>query len=79
MRVCCPRHDPRPYRPTYRYLRGNPAKPQIAQEEFAALKKSPRGEVRLVKPRRSAFSTGSDVMHDMGGGEGPAAPGGDMG
>jgi transposase len=33
MRVFCQRHDIRPYRPTYRYLRGNPEKQQIAQEE----------------------------------------------
>jgi|SRR5262245_8015002 len=78
MRVFCQRHDIRPYRPTYRYLRGNPEKQQIAQEELAALKKSSRGGVRLVKPRRSAFSAGADVVHDIGG-EGPAAPGGHMG
>ena len=40
MRVFCQRHDIRPYRPTYRYLRGNPEKQQIAQEELAALKKT---------------------------------------
>ena len=78
MRVFCQRHDIRPYRPTYRYLRGNPEKQQIAQEELAALKKSPRRGVRLVKPRRSAVSAGADVVHDVGG-EGPAALGGDMG
>jgi transposase len=39
MRVFCQRHDIRPYRPTYRYLRGNPEKQQIAQEALAALKK----------------------------------------
>ena len=78
MRVFCQRHDIRPYRPTYRYLRGNPETQQIAQEELAALKKSPRGGVRLVKPRRSAVSAGADVVHDVGG-KGPAAPGRDMG
>jgi hypothetical protein len=39
-RIFCQRHDTRPYRPTYRYLRGNPEKQQVAQEELAALKKS---------------------------------------
>ena len=78
MRVCCQRHAIRPSRPTSRSLRGNPEKHQIAQEELAALKKSARGGVRLVKSRRSAFSAGADVVHDMGS-EGPAAPGGDMG
>src|SRR5438132_5907644 len=61
MRVFCQRQAIRPYRPTYHYLRGNPEKQQIAQEELAAVKKSPRWGVRLVKPRRSAVSTGADV------------------
>jgi transposase len=39
MRVFCQRHDIRPYRPTYRYLRGNLEKQQVAQAELAALKK----------------------------------------
>src|SRR2546423_442802 len=39
MRVFCQRHDMRPYRPTYRYLRGNPEKQQAAQDELTALKK----------------------------------------
>jgi transposase len=33
------RHGIRPYRPTYRFLRGDPAKQQKAREELAALKK----------------------------------------
>ena len=51
MRVLCQRHDIRPYRPTYRYLRGNPEKQQAAQEELTALKKSPGGGVCVVEPR----------------------------
>jgi len=50
MRVFCQRHAIRPYRPTYRYLRGNPEKQQVAQEELTALKKSPDGGVRVVEP-----------------------------
>ena len=42
LRVFCQRHAIRPYRPTYRYLRGDPAKPQAAQGELAALKKKRR-------------------------------------
>ena len=42
MRVFCQRHDIRPYRPTYRYLRGNPEKQQAAQAELATLKKKRR-------------------------------------
>ena len=33
------KHGIRPYRPTYRFLRGNPAKQQTAREEVAVLKK----------------------------------------
>jgi transposase len=40
MRVFCQRHDIRPYRPRYRYLRGDSAKQQAAQGELAALKKT---------------------------------------
>jgi len=44
MRVFCQRHAIRPYRPTYRYRRGNPEKQHAAQEELATLKKTPRWE-----------------------------------
>jgi transposase len=42
MQVFCHKHDIRPYRPTYRLLRGDPAKQAIAREDLAALKKKPR-------------------------------------
>jgi transposase len=42
MRDFCQRHGIRPYRPTYRYLRGDPEKQQAAREDLAALKKKPR-------------------------------------
>jgi transposase len=42
MRVFCQRHAIRPYRPTYRYLRGNPEKQQAAREDLTALKKKPK-------------------------------------
>lgn len=78
MRVFCQRHALRPYRPTYRYLRGNPEKQQAAQEELAALKKSASGGVRVVEPRRSALSVGPDApRHPRC--EGISAHGGDMG
>jgi len=67
MRVFCQRHDIRPYRPTYRYLRGNPEKQQAAQEELAALKKSAGRGVRVAEPRRSAVSTGPDAPCHPGG------------
>jgi transposase len=37
----CRKHDIRPYRPTYRFLRGDPAKQAAAREDLAALKKGP--------------------------------------
>jgi len=42
MRDFCQRHDIRPYRPTYHYLRGDPEEQRVAQEELATLKKKPR-------------------------------------
>jgi transposase len=51
MRNFCQRHGMRPYRPTYRYVRGDPDKQQAAREELAALKKSPDGGVRVAEPR----------------------------
>ena len=78
MRVFCQRHDMRPYRPTYRYLRGNPEKQQVAQEELAALKKSPGGRVCLVEPRRSTFPLSPDAPCYPGG-QGLPPNGGDLG
>jgi transposase len=75
MRVFCQRHAIRPYRPTYRYLRGNPEKQQIAQEELTALKKSSGGGVRVVESRRSAVSAGADVVHYLGCERAPSARG----
>jgi transposase len=51
MRVFGQRHNIRPYRPTYRYLRGDPEKQQAARGELAALKKSAGGGVCVVEPR----------------------------
>ena len=42
LQVFCQRHDTRPYRPTYRFLRGDPAKQAAARGDLAALKKKPR-------------------------------------
>jgi transposase len=39
MQAFCRRHDIRPYRPTYRFLRGDPAKQATAREDLAALKR----------------------------------------
>jgi len=42
MQVFCRKHDIRPYRPTYRFLRGDPRKQAAAREDLAALKKGRR-------------------------------------
>jgi transposase len=41
MQVFCHKHDIRPYRPTYRFLRGDPVKQAQARDELAGLKKKP--------------------------------------
>lgn len=42
MREFCQRLQIRPYRPTYRYLRGDPQRQAAAQAELVELKKKPR-------------------------------------
>ena len=42
MRDFCQRHDIRPYRPTYHYVRGDPEGQRVAQEELTVLKKKRR-------------------------------------
>ena len=42
MQVFCSRHGIRPYRPTYRFLRGDPAQQAAAREELAVLKNKRR-------------------------------------
>lgn len=39
MQVFCRRHEIRPYRPTYRFLRGDPVKQAVARGELAELKR----------------------------------------
>ena len=41
-REFCHRHQIRPYRPTYRYLRGNPQRQAEAKAELGELKKKPK-------------------------------------
>jgi hypothetical protein len=46
MRDFCHRYQIRPYRPTYRYLRGDPQRQAAAKAELAETKKKPkRGSV----------------------------------
>lgn len=72
MRDFCQRHAIRPYRPTYRYVRGDPEEQRVAQEDLAALKKSPDRGVCAPEPRRSPLSPGAHVTGDAGG-EGPSS------
>jgi hypothetical protein len=41
MQAFCHKHGIRPYRPTYRFLRGDPIKQAVAREELAVLKRGP--------------------------------------
>jgi transposase len=51
MQDFCQHHPIRPYRPTYRDLRGDPHKQQTARQEIEALKKSPARPVRAAQSR----------------------------
>jgi transposase len=42
MQAFCRKHDIRPYRPTYRFLRGDPEKQAVARGELAGLKRGRR-------------------------------------
>lgn len=44
MREFCQGHEIRPYRPTYRYLRGDPQRQAATRAELAATKKKPKRE-----------------------------------
>jgi len=46
----CSKIDIRPYRPTYRFLRADPAKQEKAKEDRDGLKKSARGRVGAAEP-----------------------------
>jgi transposase len=50
MQRFCSRIDVRPYRPTYRFLRADPAKQEAAQKDLAALKKSAGGRTGAAEP-----------------------------
>jgi transposase len=46
----CSKIDIRPYRPTYRFLRGDTAKQERAKEDLAGLKKSAGGRAGAAEP-----------------------------
>jgi transposase len=51
MRAFCTNHGVRPYRPTYHYLKADPAQQTQARQDLQALKKGRGGRTRLVEPR----------------------------
>jgi transposase len=51
MRTFCQRHGVRPYRPTYQYLKANPAQQEVARHDLEVLKKSRGGGTGLTQPR----------------------------
>ncbi len=51
MRMCCQRHGVRPYRPTYQYLKADPAQQARARQDLQTLKKSRGGGTRPAEPR----------------------------
>ena len=42
MRAFCTKHDVRPYRPTYQYLKGDPDQQEATRQDLETLKKSHR-------------------------------------
>jgi transposase len=50
MREFCHRQQIRPYRPTYRYLRGDPQRQAATRVELEEIKKSASGGLDLVEP-----------------------------
>ena len=51
MRTFCTKHGVRPYRPTYRYLKADPARQAAAQQDLQAFKKSRAGGTGAVESR----------------------------
>jgi transposase len=57
IRAFCTRHGVRPYRPTYRYLKGDPVQQEAARQDLAALKKkAAAGELVLLSQDEARFS-----------------------
>ncbi len=58
MQRFCRQHDIRPYRPTYRHLRGDPVKQAQADEELAILRaEAEAGELVLLSEDEVRFPT----------------------
>ena len=73
------KHDSRPYRSTYRFLRGDPAQQAKPRDELTDLKKSAEaGDLVLFEPGRSPVPDGPDA-HRHPRGERPPAGRRDVG
>lgn len=56
MRTFCHRHGIRPYRPTYRFLRGDPEKQAVARQDLASLKQeAQQGRLVLLSQDEARF------------------------
>ncbi len=78
MQRFCRRHEIRPYRPTYRHLRGDPVKQAMAAEELAELRtKAEVGELVLLSQDEARFPMVPTLRATLGSrGTGPpSAPG----
>src|SRR5262245_13553425 len=63
----CQKIGIRVYRPTYRYLRGDPDKQAQAKQQIADLKKSAGRRDRPAERGRGALPDGADASGDAGG------------
>jgi transposase len=76
MRSFCQRHNIRPYRPTYVYLRADPQKQEQSRRELSVLKKPGASRpMRAAQPGRGALCHGADPEPNPGR-QGPSARGG---
>jgi transposase len=66
MRTYGTKRGVRPYRPTYRYLKADPARQASAQQDLQAFKKSRRGGTGPVESRCGAFFNDSHSADDPG-------------
>jgi transposase len=64
MRHFCTKHEVRPYRPTYQYLKADAARQEIARNDLEALKKSRNGCTHPPESRCGALCNGADTPDD---------------
>ena len=63
----CRKHEIRPYRPTYRFLRGDPVKQAVARAELAELReKAEAGELTLLSQDEARFPMVPTISRTLG-------------